>query len=71
MAGLETGFAGWISPPAGHPYLVLHRMGFAVPAPLPEPRCALTAPFHPYRRAEALRRSVLCGTFPGVAPGGR
>jgi hypothetical protein len=29
------------------PYLVLLRMGFAVPSALPRPRCALTAPFHP------------------------
>src|SRR5687767_3150019 len=25
-------------------------MGFTLPARLPEPRCALTAPFHPYRK---------------------
>ncbi len=31
------------------PYLVLLRMGFAVPPPSPAARCALTAPFHPYR----------------------
>jgi len=31
-----------------HPYLVLLPVGFAVPFPLPDPRCALTAPFHPY-----------------------
>ncbi len=30
------------------PYLVLHRMGFTMPSLLPDPRCALTAPFHPY-----------------------
>jgi hypothetical protein len=30
------------------PYLALLRVGFAVPPPLPEARCALTAPFHPY-----------------------
>src|SRR5512144_279318 len=29
------------------PYLLLHRVGFAVPPPSPEARCALTAPFHP------------------------
>ena len=29
------------------PYLVLLPVGFALPAPLPELRCALTAPFHP------------------------
>jgi len=31
------------------PYLVLLRVGFAVPPMLPPARCALTAPFHPYR----------------------
>src|SRR5205814_9767971 len=29
-------------------YLVLLRVGFTLPARLPRPRCALTAPFHPY-----------------------
>ena len=29
------------------PYLVLHPVGFAMPSPSPETRCALTAPFHP------------------------
>ena len=35
------------------PYLVLLRVGFAVPSSLLPRRCALTAPFHPYppRRA--------------------
>ena len=28
--------------------LALHPVGFAVPATSPPPRCALTAPFHPY-----------------------
>jgi hypothetical protein len=32
---------------ACRPYLVLLRVGFAMPVPLPGPRCALTAPFHP------------------------
>jgi len=31
------------------PYLVFLRVGFAVPALSPGPRCALTAPFHPCR----------------------
>jgi len=31
-------------------YLVLLRVGFALPSPLLTTRCALTAPFHPYRR---------------------
>ena len=30
-------------------YSVLLPVGFAVPLPSPEARCALTAPFHPYR----------------------
>lgn len=41
-------------------------------------RCALTAPFHPYRSAAsgvapgaAERRFAFCGTFPRVAPAGR
>src|ERR1700686_5047035 len=31
------------------PYLVLLHVGFSLPAELLLPRCALTAPFHPYR----------------------
>ena len=30
------------------PYLVLLRVGFTMPRPLLNGRCALTAPFHPY-----------------------
>jgi len=50
------------------PYSVLLPVGFAVPLALPQARCALTAPFHPYRFQSAWRkrRSVLCGTFPGL-----
>src|SRR5437879_7072873 len=45
---------------AGLPsYLVLLRVGFAMPAPLLERRCALTAPFHPY----PCGRYIFCGTF--------
>ena len=60
--------------PACHPYLVLLPVGFAVPGPLPAPRCALAAPFHPCPASCGCsrgRRSVFCGTFPGVAPAGR
>ena len=46
-------------------------MGFAMPIRLPESRCALTTPFHPYRktpgglRRPALdRRYLFCCTFP-------
>src|SRR4029077_16528503 len=59
--------------PRSRPYSVLLPVWFAMPVPLPDPRCALTAPFHPCR-AEAPKgrggRFVLCGTVPGVAPAG-
>jgi hypothetical protein len=46
---------GWEFPP----YLVLLRVGFALPAALLLRRCALTAPFHPYprRRCQCLRQN--------------
>jgi len=54
-------------------YLVLLRVGFAMPHPSLNGRCALTAPFHPYH---ALRRSAVCSlwhfpsaTLDGDAPG--
>jgi len=49
-----------------HSYSVLLPVGFAVPFPLLETRCALTAPFHPYRGQNATqpRRFVFCGTVP-------
>ena len=37
------------------PYLALLRVGFTLPLLLPAARCALTAPFHPYRSARADR----------------
>jgi hypothetical protein len=37
------------------PYLVLLRVGFALPPPLLAARCALTAPFHPYLGRQAGR----------------
>ena len=49
------------------PYLVLLRVGFALPATLLRRRCALTAPFHPYRNLAA-RRYVFCGTFRRTIP---
>ena len=52
-----------------HPYLVLLPVGCTVRPLLPAARCALTAPFHPYLGKP--RRFAFCGTFPGVAPGGR
>ncbi len=51
------------------PYLVLLRVGFTLPPTLPPARCALTAPFHPYRPvADGFRRYVFCGTFRRLAP---
>jgi hypothetical protein len=41
------------------PYSVLLPVGFAVPLPLPEARCALTAPFHPYRGIRNARGGLL------------
>jgi hypothetical protein len=35
--------------PQTPPYLALLRAGFCLPHPLRAARCALTAPFHPYR----------------------
>src|SRR5690348_6428945 len=66
--GAETPLAGR---PACRPYLVLLPVGFAVPLALPLARWALTPPFHPCLPSKLGRRSVLCGTFPGVAPAGR
>jgi len=51
------------------PYLVLLRVGFTLPPMLPPARCALTAPFHPYRPAgSGFRRYIFCGTFRRLAP---
>jgi len=40
--------AGFSAQPGIPPYLVLHRVGFALPASSLPRRCAFTAPFHPY-----------------------
>jgi len=51
------------------PYLVLLRAGFCLPPLSPEARCALTAPFHPYRsRRTGLRRYLFCATVPSGYP---
>jgi hypothetical protein len=50
------------------PYSVLLPVGFTVPFPSPETRCALTAPFHPYRPAAYLcARSARAGGLFSVA----
>src|SRR5229473_2511778 len=54
---------------AALPYLLLLRVGLAVPPPSPAARCALAAPFHPCLPFG--RRSVLCGAVPRVASAGR
>jgi hypothetical protein len=44
------------------PYSVLLPVGFAVPPALPPARCALTAPFHPYR-GKTLRAAAVCSLW--------
>ena len=73
-AGLTSpcGVIAFANSPRCRPYSVLLPVGFTMPVPLPEPRCALAAPFHPYLLAlSGEKRFVLCGTFPGVTPAGR
>jgi len=58
------------------PYLVLLRVGFALPVQLLGRRCALAAPFHPYPRTPQSgqqRRYIFCGTFrqPALTPAAR
>src|SRR5205823_8598556 len=47
---------------AALPYLLLLRVGLAMPSTSPPMRCALTAPFHPCPPRGG--RSVLCGAVP-------
>jgi len=56
--------------PAYSPIWSCSRRGLPCRDVLPRARCALTAPFHPYRR-QALRRYVFCGTFHGFTPSRR
>ncbi len=49
------------------PYLVLLRVGFALPAALLRRRCALTAPFHPYPGIAA-RAVYFLWHFPSNGP---
>ena len=44
------------------------RWGLPCRRVLPPTRCALTAPFHPYRSREGLRRFAFCCTFRGLTP---
>jgi len=54
------GVIAFANVPLCRPYSVLLPVGFTMPVPLPDPRCALAAPFHPYpaSRLSALRRAV-------------
>jgi len=54
---------------ACHPYSVLLPAGLAVPPSLLRTRCALTAPFHPYRGEP--RRFPFCGAVPEITLAGR
>src|SRR3979411_3409962 len=45
---LPCGVIAFANSPRCRPYSVLLPVWFAMPLPLPETRCALTAPFHPY-----------------------
>src|SRR5207245_290771 len=53
--------------PSLPPYLVLLRVGFALPAALLRRRCALTAPFHPYPSVAA-RAVCFLWHFPSNDP---
>jgi hypothetical protein len=53
------------------PYLALLRVGFALPALSPGPRCALTAPFHPYPSTRPLRALLGAVCFLWHFPWGR
>src|SRR2546425_5208609 len=70
---LPCGVIAFANSPRCRPYSVLLPVWFAMPFPLPDTRCALTAPFHPYppKPEGEGGRFVLCGTFPGVTPAGR
>ena len=62
-ASLRSPRACWEIPP----YLVLLRVGFALPAALLRRRCALTAPFHPYLSLAA-RAVCFLWHFPSSDP---
>ena len=51
------------------PYLVLLPVGLAMPFLLPDPRCALTAPFQPYSSSpfRAPPQQAFCKACPGIA----
>src|SRR5450755_4179959 len=50
------------------PYLVLLPVGLALPLPLPETRCALTAPFQPCRTFRVLGGVISVALSLGLPP---
>ncbi len=75
MASVESGTAAlrsrlgsfalairWDGPPLAA-YLGLLAVGFTLPRPSPVARCALTAPFHPYRRKRQKVENIETGLF--------
>ncbi|MHC2625880.1 hypothetical protein ACVIW2_007912 [Bradyrhizobium huanghuaihaiense] len=73
-AGLTSprGVIACANSPLRRPYSVLLPVGFTMPAPLPAPRCALTAPFHPYPSTQlALLRRGKPGGPASPKPEGR
>ena len=68
--GVSSGQPGRSAGRVVPPLFGLAAGGVCLAGRLPARRCALTAPFHPYRATTA-RRWHFCCTFPGVAPAGR
>src|SRR6185312_12722035 len=57
-----------VSRPRGFPIWPCSRWGLPCRRVLPPARCALTAPFHPYRSLARRRRFAFCCTVRGLAP---
>ncbi len=69
---LPCGVIAFANSPRCRPYSVLLPVWFAMPVPLPEPRCALTAPFHPCPPSQlALLWRGKLGSLSRRSPGGR
>jgi hypothetical protein len=65
----ESGAGTPVAFSACSPYSVLLPVGFTVPSALPQTRCALTAPFHPYPRPDRARAVCFLWHFPSGCPG--
>ena len=66
LARRQSGLPAIMGPNHADRCLALHPVGFAVPDDSRRPRCALTAPFHPYPGTNP-RRYLFCGTIPYAA----